>query len=188
MKVRWMLVALLTMALLPTMANAYPRPAASAALASAAALPQDHDWEHHDWEHDQRFQGRSPGYGRASATAPTMAAEIAMPVANFTSVLAGSIRIAATVLSSATSTPTNTSIGTATKTATRKATTDLGRRSHEEPSPDSRPGWRFRRLLPALSVDHYLFCHWPRGRNDRLSNPLQPLPRSNFLVERLPAK
>jgi hypothetical protein len=62
MKVRWMLVALLTMALLPTIANAYPRSASSAALPYAAALPQDHDWEHHDWEHDERFHGRTPGY------------------------------------------------------------------------------------------------------------------------------
>ncbi len=58
MKVRWMLVALFCMALLPSSVRAVPRFASAAALPSAA-LPQDHD---HDWEHDSRFEGRNPGF------------------------------------------------------------------------------------------------------------------------------
>jgi hypothetical protein len=59
MKVRWMLVALLCMALLPAVAMAQ--------YGGPAPIPQDrfqtdHDWEHHDWEHDQRFAGHGTGY------------------------------------------------------------------------------------------------------------------------------
>jgi hypothetical protein len=72
MKVRWMLAALLSFALLPAAAMAtLARPATANAVPSAA-LPQDHDhdwhhdhnqdWEHHDWEHEARFEGRNPGY------------------------------------------------------------------------------------------------------------------------------
>ena len=57
MKVRWMLVAVFCVALLPNSVRALPRFVSSAALPSAA-LPQ----EPHDWEHEPRFEGRSPGF------------------------------------------------------------------------------------------------------------------------------
>jgi hypothetical protein len=56
MKVRWMLVTLFCVALLPSSATALLRVAGSAAI-PAAALPQEHDWEH-----DPRFEGRNAGY------------------------------------------------------------------------------------------------------------------------------
>ena len=162
MKIRWMLVALLTVALLPTIAKAYPRSASSAALPSAALL-QDHDGTVITIGNMISVsRDAAPDTGRASATASMMAGEIASKAASFTSARAGSIRIAATVLNSATGTSTNTSTGTATKTATRKATTDLDRRSPEEPSPDSvRAGASAVSYSPVSPANHYLFCHWP---------------------------
>jgi hypothetical protein len=54
MKVRWMFVSLLCMALLPTIATALPR------SADSATVPQDA--RDHDWEHDPRFEGHGTGY------------------------------------------------------------------------------------------------------------------------------
>jgi len=55
MKIRWILAALICIALLPAMATAVPHPVTS------AAMLQDHGRDH-DWDHDRRFEGRSPGF------------------------------------------------------------------------------------------------------------------------------
>ena len=84
MRIRWMLIALLCVALLPA-ATALPRSTGPAAITQDAP-PRDHDDrrdmdhqdmdrhdDHHDmdrrdghhepdWDHDRRFEGRNPGY------------------------------------------------------------------------------------------------------------------------------
>lgn len=58
MKARWMLAALLCIALLPFSAKAlyqYVGPS------SVQQNDRDHDRDH-DWEHDKRFEGRRPAY------------------------------------------------------------------------------------------------------------------------------
>jgi hypothetical protein len=75
MKVRWMLVSLLCMALVPMAALALPRSVNSATVPQDAPHDRDdhHDMDHHDgdhhgmdrdhdWDHDPRFSGRKPAY------------------------------------------------------------------------------------------------------------------------------
>ena len=57
MKVRTLLAALLSVALLPMAATALPR------AMDTAAVAQDHDRDQdHDWDHDPRFQGHNQGF------------------------------------------------------------------------------------------------------------------------------